>query len=87
MTEEDFKTTVLYQNLFRVLGNDLDFPDIILNCLVVLNDWSSMRNGYSTVRSCDFADVNNAFVWARTPQGHAYWQRIHNRHIDLVSQS
>ena len=36
MTEEDFKTTVLYRNLFKALGNDLDFPEIIQNCLLAL---------------------------------------------------
>ena len=85
MTEEDFKTTVLYQNLFKVLGNDLDFPIIIQNCLEVLNAHSASRYGNSSVRSSACADVNNAFVWDRTPQGHAYWERINNRYHNLVS--
>lgn len=85
MTEEDFKTTVLYRNLFKVLGNDLDFPVIIQNCLVVLKGRSSSRYGCSAVGSSACADVDNAFVWDRTPQGHEYWQRIHSRYIDLVS--
>lgn len=85
MTEEDFKTTVLYQSLFKVLGNDLDFLEIIQNCLIALGESAKIRYGRSVGEACAQRDVNNAFVWARTPQGHRYWEHIQNRYANYVS--
>ena len=78
MTEERFKKTKLYQNLHKELGNDIDFDEIVANCLQVISSGKGRK--LSVIDAVNRDDVDDAFLWASTVQGHAYWSEVYDRY-------
>ena len=79
MTEELFKKTKLYQNLYKALGNDIDFDEIVANCLQVITSGKGVKVGVNY--AVNSSNVDEAFLWVSTTQGHAYWSGIYRREI------
>lgn len=78
MTEKEFKNTKLYQNLYKALGNDIDFDEIVANCLQVITSGIGLNRSADVVND---PNVDRAFLWASTVQGRDYWSNVHGRYL------
>jgi hypothetical protein len=81
MTEELFKKTRLYQNLYKALGNDIDFDEIVANYLQVITSGKGRKFNFEDTG--DSSNVDEAFIWSSTAQGREYWGNVHHRYLGV----
>lgn len=69
------KDTFYYDSLMWAIRNichTIQFPDPdqeLQNCYTADDDGNEIE--------CDEIDVNSAFIWSATKEGHEYWEEIH----------
>lgn len=76
----DVRNTNLFKSTAPFL-TEMSINEFIYNLLLLIPVWHEkgvMNDMYN--RGFDSADVNLAFTWKNTPQGHQFWSDVYHNH-------